>query len=128
MTPRRKLMTHRSGLALGGLLLLCALAFWVFSLFPRGTVAVVERNGKEILRRELSGLKGVYEEQVEGENGILLTIAFYPDGAAVLSSQCPDKICVHAGKLTRSGETALCLPARVTLRLEGGAGTDGAAY
>lgn len=128
MSPRRKLLTRRDGLALGALLLLCALVFFAFSRLPRGTVAVVEKNGREVLRQELSGLDSPKEAEIEGENGIALTVVFYPDGAAVLSSQCPDKICVNKGKLTKAGETAVCLPARVSLRLEGSAGTDGTTY
>ena len=36
------------------------------------------------------------------------------------ASTCPDQECVQTGQLTRAGESAICLPARVTLRLEGG--------
>lgn len=128
MSPRRKLLTRRGGVAIGVLLLLCGLVFFAFSRLPRGTVAIVERNGEEVLRQELSQLDGPKEAEIEGENGIVLTVAFYPDGAAVLSSQCPDKICVNKGKLTRAGESALCLPAKVSLRLEGNAGVDGTTY
>ena len=46
--------------------------------------------------------------------------AFAPQGAAVTASTCPDQVCVQTGQLTRAGESAICLPARVTLRLEGG--------
>ncbi len=124
----RKLLTRRGGAVLAGLLLLCAAVFWAFSLLPKGTVAVVEKNGKELLRKELSPLTGPEETEIQGENGIVLKITFYPDGAAVCSSQCPDQICVRAGKLTRAGESALCLPAKVSLRLEGPDGADGATY
>lgn len=128
MSSRRKLLTCRGGFVLGALLLLCGLVFFAFSRLPQGTVAIVERNGQEVLQQELSRLDGPKEAEIKGENGIVLTVVFYPDGAAVLSSQCPDKICVNKGKLTRAGESALCLPARVSLRLEGGAGTDGTTY
>ncbi len=124
----RKLATTGSSLLIAGLLLLCALAFLIRSLLPQGTVAVVERNGKELLRQELSQLDRPREVTIEGENGMILTLVFYPDGAAVTSSQCPDKVCVHTGKLTQAGETALCLPAKISLRLEGEAKTDGVTY
>lgn len=129
MKNERKLFTPGSILLFSGLLLLCAFAIFLLSLAPKGTAAIVEKNGETVFRQELSRLSGPKEIQVEGENGIALTVACYPDGAAVLSSQCPDQICVHTGKLTRAGETAICLPAKVSLRLEGGGnGTDGAAF
>ncbi len=121
----RNLLTRRGGLSILGLLLLGALALFVFSRSPKGVVAVVERNGEEALRQELSQLEEEKEVELEGENGIRLRLLFSPTGAAVLSSQCPDKVCVHAGKLTQAGEAAVCLPAKVVLRLEGPAGVDG---
>ena len=57
---------------------------------------------------------------LEGANGIQLTVELSPEGARVASSTCPDQVCVHTGLLTRAGESAICLPARATLRLEGG--------
>ncbi len=120
----RKLLTRRSAALLLGLLLLCVLVFWIFSRLPGGTEAVVERDGQELFRQKLSRLSGPETVQIDGENGIALTVVFYPDGAAVTSSQCPDKICVHTGKLTKAGETAICLPAKVVLRLEGPSETD----
>ncbi len=120
----RKLLTRRSAALLLGLLLLCALVFWIFSRLPGGTEAIVERDGQELFRRKLSRLSAPETVQIEGENGIALTVVFYPDGAAVTASQCPDKICVHTGKLTKAGETAICLPAKVVLRLEGLSKTD----
>ena len=35
-------------------------------------------------------------------------------------STCPDQVCVRTGALTRSGQTAVCLPNRVIVRLRGG--------
>ncbi len=124
----RKLISRRSAAALLALLALCALLFFLYRFLPRGTVAIVERNGEEILRQQLSQLTAEKTVTVEGENGITLTVAFYPDGAAVLSSGCPDKICVNKGKLTRGGEAAICLPSKVSLRLEGGSSDDAATY
>jgi len=46
----------------------------------------------------------------------------YPDGAiAFESSDCPDKVCVHTGRLRRAGQTAACLPNGLLLKIAGGA-------
>jgi hypothetical protein len=40
------------------------------------------------------------------------------DGAAgFVHSDCPDKICVHSGFLSIPGQSAVCLPNRVVLRV-----------
>lgn len=124
----RKLISRRGVFALLALLVLCLALFLLYRFLPGGTVAIVEKNGEEVLRQELSQLTAEKTVTVEGENDITLTVAFYPDGAAVLSSECPDKICVNKGKLTRGGEAAICLPAKVSLRLEGGPSDDAATY
>ena len=40
------------------------------------------------------------------------------DGSALISySDCPDKICVHTGKINKNGESIVCLPAKVTVSI-----------
>ena len=51
-----------------------------------------------------------------------------PRGARVADSGCPDKTCVRAGILTQAGQSAVCLPGRVVLRLEGAGAADAETY
>jgi hypothetical protein len=40
------------------------------------------------------------------------------DGAiAVISSNCPDKICMHYGYISKNGQTAVCLPNNVIVKI-----------
>ena len=87
---------------------------------PRGIGTRTIETAQEVARRELSQLTGPETLSLTGENGVEVTITFTPQGAAVTASTCPDQVCVQTGQLTRAGESAICLPARVTLRLEGG--------
>lgn len=41
-------------------------------------------------------------------------------GLCVAVSDCPTQDCVHTGTITRSGQSIVCLPARIVIRLEGG--------
>lgn len=41
-------------------------------------------------------------------------------GLRVALSDCPTQDCVHTGIITRSGQSIVCLPARIIIRLEGG--------
>ena len=51
------------------------------------------------------------------------------DGAAYIrDADCPDKLCVKAGRLTKAGDTAICLPNRVTVTVTGATGADGVTY
>lgn len=105
-----------------------ALFFWL-DAGPRAVTAVIEREGGVVLTQDLTALEGPIQTVVEGANGHRATIELSPQGARFLSSTCPDKTCVRTGAISHAGETALCLPARVSLRLEGaGGGFDAVTY
>lgn len=79
--------------------------------------AVVEQGGQVLYRIPLREVQSSYTIQVEGEFPAVLLID--PDGVSFQSATCPDQVCVRTGKLIRAGQAAACLPARLTLRLEG---------
>lgn len=54
--------------------------------------------------------------------GYPLTIRLTRDGAEVTESSCPTLDCQHTGKITRSGESIICLPNRLVIQLSGGNG------
>lgn len=121
---KRKLARPGDILLVLGLLALAGLCFALLRAAPPGARVVVEQDGRVVLSQELSRLAGPEEIQVAGSRGLCLTVALYPDGVQVTSAGCPDQVCVRTGKLERAGESAVCLPARVVVRLEGGAGAD----
>ena len=48
------------------------------------------------------------------------------DGAARMEdADCPDQICVRQGKIRAQGETIICLPNRVVVRITGTGEPDG---
>lgn len=120
-----KFSKKKSVLLFAGLCALCIAVLCLQALRPQGTVAIVECDGEQVLSQPLSALSAPQTVTVTGKNNITLQIELTPTGAAVLSSQCPDQICVHTGTLTRAGQSAICLPAQVVLRLEGAKNLDG---
>ena len=45
-------------------------------------------------------------------------------GVAVTSSDCPTQDCVHTGRISRAGQSIVCLPAQVAVQLVGAATPD----
>jgi hypothetical protein len=37
-------------------------------------------------------------------------------------ADCPDKLCEKTGKISKNGETIVCLPHRVVVEIQGGEG------
>ena len=53
--------------------------------------------------------KGEYPLTIEIKNG----------KACVISAACPDRICMHTPAISKSGESIVCLPARVSVQIQG---------
>lgn len=49
-----------------------------------------------------------------------VTVLLKKEGAQILSSDCPTQTCVRTGLLTKSGDTAVCVPNQVTVTLRSG--------
>lgn len=79
--------------------------------------AVVSVDGEEIDRVPLDRAAG---EKTYQAGGHALTVSYADGSARVLSSDCPTQDCVRTGPVTRSGQSIICLPARIVIRLEGG--------
>ena len=86
-------------------------------LWESASCIVVEQDGQIISTISLSQVQEPYELEIGGPYPAVLLIE--PDGVSFLSASCPDKRCVHSGKLTQAGQIAVCLPARLTVRLQG---------
>ena len=116
---RRGLFSKRDWLALLVIALGAVLWLAVANTGQRGVTAVVERDGQVLLTRDLGRLEGPESVEIEGANGVTLTVELSKEGARVAEADCPDKTCQRTGLLTRAGESAVCLPGRIVLRLEG---------
>lgn len=58
------------------------------------------------------------EERFAGPRGDTV-VAISGGTVRVVDSPCPDKICVAAGAISRTGQFVACLPNRVSVSLEG---------
>ena len=95
--------------------LVLVLAGIIFAFFaPRGSgeYAVITKDGKQIYKVNLNSALRTYEIDnvvIEIGNG----------HAAFVSSDCPDKVCIHSGKLSVAGQVAACVPNKISLTIEG---------
>lgn len=96
-------------------LVLCiGYAVWVNYTHQKGGYVYVEQAGKEI---------GVYplnedKEIVIGDGDYYNTLVIKDGKADITDASCPDKICVNHRKVAFEGERIVCLPNRLTVRIE----------
>ena len=100
------------------LLLALGLFLWFTALPVRsGATAVVEIDGDEVARYELS--RQTEERIVELGGAYRVQLRLAPGEIAFYHSGCPDQTCVRTGTLRTPGQVAVCLPARVSVRIVG---------
>lgn len=96
-------------------LLILALSVFIIMRLTRedGAYAVVSIDGEDIGRYSLS---------VDGEfslNGGSNVLVISEGRAYMKDADCPDKVCVHSGKISYVGERILCLPNKIEVYVVG---------
>lgn len=79
---------------------------------------VISIDGAEADRFPLDGTG----EHTYTAGGYTLHVEENSAGVCVASSDCPTQDCVHTGTISRGGQSIVCLPARLSVRLVGGDG------
>lgn len=89
-------------------------------------VAEVTVNGEIVLTLDLQ--TAAARETYSLENGVVLVTENHT--VAFLSADCPDKVCVQTGALSRVGEVAACVPTGTVVTVKGESRTapDGITY
>ena len=93
------------------LLFAALVLFVVFSYIKRtGERVVIKQNDTVVYRGELSkdGEVSLKHNTVKIENGRVF----------MKSADCKNQICVKTGKISKSGETIICLPNKVIVEIE----------
>lgn len=101
-----------------GCLLAALVCCGLWRLFRRdGAAVVVEQNGREIARYVLSEDR---TERIEGEGGYN-TLVIEGGQAWLSEADCPNQLCVKTGKIRYAGQSIVCLPHKLAVRIVGGA-------
>jgi hypothetical protein len=104
------------------ILILFFLLVGIFLIFlfnyPQQTgIAIVEQNGAEICRFDLQKQNRTEEINVGDKYNVRLKIE--PGAISFIHSDCPDQICVKTGKISKPGQAAVCLPAKISVKITG---------
>lgn len=95
-------------------------AAFVYMTHNKGDMAVIKVDGNVISELSLSENTTITVEGYQGGSNVVSII----DGKAYVSeADCPDKICVKTGGISRAGETIVCLPHRVVVEIKSSNGS-----
>lgn len=104
-------MKKADGILIAVLIVAAAVVALCTILFSKGgNTVTVKQNGKI-----------VYEGEINQDKTLTLegNIVVIEDGYAVMhSAKCKNQICVKTGKISKKGETIVCLPNKVTVQIK----------
>lgn len=63
--------------------------------------------------------------EIPTEHGVM-QVQVTPQSVQVMSAPCPDKLCLSQGKITRAGQSIVCLPEQTVFMLTGSPSEGGA--
>ncbi len=84
----------------------------ILMLSPEPKYAVITADGTEIARLPLD-TDCIYHI------GDTNTIEISGGQVRMTEADCPDKLCIHTGKISQSGQTIVCLPNKVVISISG---------
>lgn len=94
---------------------LAVVVFQMIFLKKEGTYALVQVRQEQRYRLDLQKETELVVEDETGFNKIKVK-----DGAvAVTEADCPDKVCVRTGYISKTGEVIACLPHELTVTISG---------
>jgi len=97
--------------------IICAILIQVF-VKKDGNIAIVNIDGKVYKELSLSVNTELEIDAASGVDGY--NILVIENGHAYMkNADCADKICVHQGKISKVGETIVCLPHKVVIEIKG---------
>lgn len=104
-------------------LIAAGLFFWLLPNQNRseeGTVAEIYYQSELVKTIDLTkGEESVFS--IDQKPDVIFHV--FPDGSVCFeSSDCPDKVCVHTGKLRYAGQSAACLPNGIVLKIKSTSG------
>ena len=116
-TMKSKYITRNDIILIITLLILSGALMLILTVSQKcGSVVVVSVDGKDIASFSLNeDTRYVISGYHGGENVLVVK-----DGEAYLeSASCPDKLCVHMGKISKAGQSIICLPNKVVIEIRG---------
>ena len=106
-------MKRNDWILAGAVIAVAFIAFIGYTFFQKdGNMVQIMVDGKEY------GVYSLSEDQVIEINDTN-TLEIKGGKADMISAKCPDKLCVQQKAISKSGESIICLPYKIVVRVEG---------
>ncbi|RPF43150.1 hypothetical protein EDD70_2110 [Hydrogenoanaerobacterium saccharovorans] len=115
--PEKKLKFKKNDFILLGVLLVAALAVAAFYFIGSNNdhpIAVISVDGKNIMKVDLAKAEDK-TFSLDKKSGLPVSFEIRDHKIRFVDVNCPDHVCENVGFISRSGESAVCLPNKTAL-------------
>ncbi|WP_424321481.1 NusG domain II-containing protein [Lacticaseibacillus chiayiensis] len=115
----------------GGLFLAAFIPYLIFGIQEnqqqqaapqRVLTAVVTHDGHEVYRKRLTGHTGTTQFTYRAKDSDWNQIEVQGAGVAITEANCQDQVCVRRGRITKPGQTIVCLPHKLLIEIKSNKG------
>lgn len=85
----------------------------------KSRLVIVELNGEKILSMKLQDDTPSREIPIDIGKGGYNILKISSDGVHMLDANCPDRLCVYSGKINGPGQSIICIPHKLIVRILG---------
>ena len=114
----RQIFKIKDVILLAILLIVAIVAFFIIHSKPNKNLeAVIVKDNQTYKIINLNEVEQPYQINIDGSIPVIISVE--KNSIYFKNSECPDKICVNTGRLSKAGDIAVCLPAKVSIELRG---------
>ncbi len=108
----KKLITKKDFILLLVVLVIGIVGIFLVNSADKGTTVEIKVDGNPVEKLTLQG--DYLEKEING-----VTVCRENGEIYVKEANCPDKVCVRSGKISKTGEGIICVPNRVAVEISG---------
>lgn len=103
------------------LILVSCIGLFAYKQYAKSShhIAVIKQDGKIIKSIDLDSIKEKNQFKVTYKKNHYNIIEYEKGRIRFIDADCPDKICVKTGWISEPGQTAVCLPHKLMIEING---------
>ncbi len=104
-----------------GLIIVSTIGAFAYKKYSKAShhIAVIKQDGKVIKTIDLTEITEKTEIKIPYKDKDFNTIEIEPGRIRFIDGDCPDKICIKTGWISEPGQTAVCLPHKLMIKING---------
>ncbi|KZL94255.1 NusG domain II-containing protein [Clostridium magnum] len=104
-----------------GLIIISAIGVFVYKQYSKDShhIAVIKQDGEIIKTIDLNEVTEKSQIRIPYKDEDFNTIEVEPGRIRFIDADCPDKVCIKTGWLSEPGQTAVCLPHKLMIKING---------